>query len=104
MKKISCKISFILCLWPWCIFYNKEKHSDILLNRKLIFLEQEKELLFIGFYLWFILEYIVRFLKTLSFRCAYVNMSFVQEVEFGESDLDYVINRHHYDWSKWLLY
>jgi hypothetical protein len=104
MKLISKNVLFIICLWPWCMIYNEKKHSDLLLNRYLIFLEQKKELLFIGFYIWFVIEFLLRFAMTWNIRESYKKISFVLEADFGEPNLAYTIDRHHYDWARrWLL-
>lgn len=83
------------------ILFYKDKNSlnSCLLNHEKIHTKQMVELLFIGFYLWYVLEWIVRIFMRGN---AYQNISFEREAYNNQRDLQYLENRKHYSWIKYL--
>lgn len=78
--------------------------SDKSYNHEHIHLKQMQELLWIGFYLWYCIEYIVIRLfriKDKQHDC-YRDISFEEEARHNENNLDYISTRKHYAWIKWL--
>lgn len=81
----------------------KERLTPKILNHEYIHTAQIKELLGIGFYLIYLLEWIYRFLFTKDrFKHqAYRNISFEKEAREHESDFEYLKNRKHFSmWRK----
>lgn len=76
------------------------KESDI--NHENIHTKQMQELLYVFFYLWYIIEWIVRLLEYFNFHTAYRNISFEWEAYANQYNADYIKTRKHYAWWKYL--
>ena len=61
-----------------------------------IHFRQQLELLLIGFYLIYILEFLMKYLKLKDWDAAYQNMSFEREAFANETNLKYLKNRKCY--------
>ena len=57
---------------------------------------QQRELLYIGFFVWYLIEWLVRLLQYRNATKAYFNISFEREAYAHESDKDYERHRRHY--------
>lgn len=90
-------------IWPFVILKNKRfKNDSVLLNHEKIHLKQQAELLLIGFYLWYIIEYGIRILQYKNNHLAYRNISFEREAYNNELNLDYPAARHLWGFLKYL--
>lgn len=74
--------------------------SDEFLNHESIHTEQMKEMLFLFFYLWYIIEWLIKLVYHLNFRKAYKSISFEREAYNNEDDLEYLGSRKKYAWVK----
>ena len=71
-------------------------------NHEAIHTAQMKEMLFIFFYLWYGVEYlIIRFFHKRQ-NSAYHDVSFEEEAHNNDDNLNYLNNRKHYAWFKYL--
>ena len=69
------------------------------INHELIHTEQMKELLYIFFYIWYIIEFLLRYIWTgFNWKQAYRNLWFEQEAYTYEKNLLYPEYRQHYNW------
>lgn len=68
-------------------------------NHEKIHSEQMKEMLFIGFYIWYLVEWIVRLFGKGN---AYRNLSFEKEAYDNEGNLTYLDTRKPYAWLDYL--
>ena len=77
------------------------KERDI--NHERIHTAQQREMLFVVFYIVYFLEYLFRLVqyRFKSFK-AYMNISFEREAYANQNDLDYLGHRHWYSWLKYL--
>ena len=75
------------------------KISEQDLNHESIHTVQMKEMLYIFFYIWYIVEWVIRLFKKGN---AYRNISFEQEAYNNEDNLEYLNNRKYYEWFKYL--
>lgn len=66
-------------------------------NHEAIHVEQMREMFYIGFYLWYIIEWII---KLFMYECAYKNISFEREANKYRFDEDYPTRRKRYAWLK----
>lgn len=83
------------------IFARKEygKLPQTTINHESIHTAQQKELLFVGFYLLYLLEWIYRLI--FHTKTAYRGISFEREAYENEKNLDYLKTRKHYSmWRK----
>lgn len=80
-----------------------EVMSEVDLNHERIHTEQQKELGYIFFYLWYLIEYIIVRIYNLKCQgCAYHDISFEEEAYLRESNLLYISSREHYSWIKYV--
>jgi len=94
-----------ITLFPY--IFLREKYRDYsfykrqaprIINHESIHIEQQKELLVIGFYLMYFIEWIVRlFMK----GNAYKNLSFEREAYGNESNLSYLKTRKRFTFLKY---
>ena len=75
------------------------KISEQDLNHESIHTAQMKEMLYIFFYIWYIVEWVIRLFKKGN---AYRNISFEQEAYSNEDNLEYLKDRKHYVWFKYI--
>ena len=74
----------------------KSALDDEAINHERIHTAQMKELLYVGFYLLYVLEWFVRlFMKGSAYR----NLRFEREAYEHENDLSYLDNRKPYSWK-----
>ena len=69
------------------------RNWDIMLNHELIHTAQMKELLYIPFYLWYVLEWLIRFVMYMNARKAYRNISFEREAYDMQNNFHYIIGK-----------
>lgn len=93
-----------MTIWPFIFVRNsvKEQFNDVSERHERIHGEQQKEMLLIGFYLWYILEYLVRLAQYKSHDSAYSNISFEREAKSASQYNDYLADRRHYAWTSYL--
>lgn len=66
------------------------------LNHELIHAAQQKELLYIPFFIWYGIEWLVMYFKYRDWTQAYYHIRFEQEAYRHESDLKYLEKRKHF--------
>ena len=96
------KISGIT-LFPFILLRKKElRHNPILINHEKIHLRQQLELLIIPFYIWYLSEYYIKYLKYKNPDLAYRNISFEREAYDNDQNLDYLKNRKWWSFISYL--
>lgn len=73
-----------------------EDLSKVELNHELIHTAQARELLYIPFYLWYIIEWFYLYFKYRDWMQAYYNIRFEKEAYAHQEDLEYLNRRKHY--------
>lgn len=76
---------------------------DVDLQHESIHTKQMQEMLYIFFYIWYVIEWLVRFLIMWNFHKAYRAISFEQEAFTYQHSSDYLNNRKHYTWFKYIF-
>lgn len=76
--------------------------GDRMINHESIHTAQMKEMLWIFFYLWYVLEWILKLFKYGS--KSYRNISFEREAYDNEYNLKYLDSRKHYSWWYYLTH
>lgn len=74
--------------------------SDVDINHEAIHTAQIREMLYIFFYLWYAIEWLIRFIFITNE--AYENTAFEVEAYKHQDDLDYLKHRKLYSWFKYL--
>lgn len=72
------------------------------INHERIHTAQQRELLFIPFYIVYLLEWLVRIAQYRNFYQAYRNISFEREAYTHGNDLTYLPRRSRYAWMRYL--
>lgn len=92
-----------ITLYP--IVFLKDKKllaNDYLLNHEMIHIKQQQELLIIFFYLWYVIEFIIKLMKYRSWWKAYRRISFEREAYAMEWDANYIKERPRWAFLKYL--
>lgn len=76
--------------------------DEKVVNHELIHTAQQKELLFIPFYVLYVLEWLLRLVQYLNHDKAYRNISFEREAYRYGNHMDYLRCRRHYAWIGFL--
>lgn len=66
------------------------------LNHEAIHTAQMREMLYLGFYIWYLVEWLIKLLK--YGRKAYENISFEREAYTYQYDYTYLYRRKHFAW------
>lgn len=72
------------------------------INHESIHTAQMKETLYIGFYILYLLEWLIR-LITPPYDSAYRDISFEREAYSNEKNLNYLDSRPHFVWTKYIF-
>lgn len=80
---------------------NKEI-SDKTLNHEMIHTEQMKEMLYVFFYIWYVVEWFVRLIILRDSHKAYRAISYEREAYANQENLTYLDGRKRYRWLSYL--
>lgn len=80
------------------ILFSRKPLNAIDINHEAIHTKQMKELLYIFFYLWYLIEWLILCIKYRNSKIAYRNIRFEKEAYNNEKDLDYLNKRKHYNY------
>lgn len=78
---------------------NGVKVSNRMLNHESIHTAQMKEMCYIFFYIWYLIEWLVRLFGPGN---AYRRISFEQEAYDNENNMNYLLTRKHFNWFKYI--
>ena len=88
------------CINLFGILFCRRQLNEIDINHETIHTKQGWELLWIGFYIWYLIEYLIRLVIYRDTWMAYKNISFEREAYSNQSNLSYLNRRKHYSWFK----
>ena len=94
-----------ITLWPF-IFVRKDEekyYTDVVDRHEHIHGEQQKEMLIVLFYVWYLVEWLVKLCYYRNRMTAYKNISFEREAYKNQNDLAYLDIRKHYAWTKYII-
>lgn len=84
------------------VVFAKGHLNKTVVNHELIHSLQQRELLFVFFYIFYVLEYLIRIVQYRSFRKGYYSISFEREAYKNERNLAYRHERKLYAWVHYL--
>lgn len=91
-----------ITLWPFIVLKKSHyKEDSVLINHEKIHLRQQIEMLVIPFYIWYIVAYLVHWIRLKDSNAAYLSISFEREAYFHENDLNYLKNRRFWSFYKY---
>ena len=83
-----------LTLFPFVFLSEKsDLHDKVLINHEIIHIRQQLELLVLPFYLWYLIDFGIQYLKYKNKHEAYRNIIFEKEAYKHEKDVDYLKTR-----------
>ena len=82
--------------------YGSSKKDNVLVNHEKIHLKQQLEILILPFFIWYLIEFIIRLLQYKKWHLAYQNISFEREAYKNEKDLDYLKSRSFFSFIRYL--
>ena len=74
--------------------------SDTDLNHESIHSEQMKELLYVFFYLFYVIEWVIKVVKYKDSGIAYRAISFEREAYMNQGNLEYLLRRKPFNWIR----
>ncbi len=92
-----------LAVYPFIFLKNKSLSDNwVLINHERIHLKQQKELLWIFFFLWYVIEFSVHLIRLRDWNKAYHNISFEKEAYENEGNPNYLNDRKLWSFTKYL--
>lgn len=74
------------------------------INHERIHTAQQRELLFVPFYILYLIEWLVRLCQYRHWKKAYYNISFEREAYSHGHDLAYLPSRKHFSWLRHIFF
>lgn len=84
------------------LLFVKGNMTDIDMNHEAIHDIQCREMLYVGFYLWYLIEWVVRLLIYRNWSAAYRNISFEREAYSNERNLNYTNERELFNFINYI--
>ena len=95
MKRLPLvKSYYAICLFGF--IFSVRPLSVTELNHEEIHAAQQRELLYLPFFIWYVIEWGILFLKYRDWETAYFHIRFEQEAYQHQADLDYLKHRKHF--------
>lgn len=92
-----------LAIWPFIILKDKKLMDDgVLMNHEKIHLRQQVEMLWLPFFIFYLVEFLLKLIIYKKPKLAYFNLSFEREAYQNEQNLNYLRNRKFWTVMKYL--
>ena len=85
------------------IVFSNRKLTPILANHEYIHTIQQREMLYIFFYIWYLTEWMIKLIYYRDLMKAYEAISFEREAYANQVNMDYIRQRRHYIWRKFIV-
>ena len=83
-----------LTIYPFIFLKSRDlKQNTALINHEKIHLKQQIELLWLPFFLWYVIEFLIKYITFKNWHLAYMNISFEKEAYLNEHNTSYLKNR-----------
>lgn len=76
--------------------------NDVVLNHERIHTAQMKEMLYIPFYVWYVIEWLIRLI--IDRKTAYRSISFEKEAYQNQHNLSYLMDRKRFSFLRYIAY
>lgn len=92
-----------IALFPFIILVDKKDREDaVMLNHEKIHIRQQLDMLIVPFFLWYGIEFLLRWMQYKNKHLGYRNISFEREAYQNEKNLDYLKKRSFWSFLKYL--
>ena len=83
-----------LTVFPFVFLRERHMKDDqVLVNHEKIHLRQQLELLVVPFFIWYFVDYLVKYVRYKDRKLAYRNIVFEREAYANENNMDYLLKR-----------
>lgn len=92
-----------LAIYPFIFLRDKSlRDNPKIIHHEKIHLRQQIEMLWVFFFLWYGIEFLIRWIQFKNPTVAYFNISFEKEAYANEMDFEYLKNRNFWSFTKYL--
>ena len=92
-----------ITLFPFIVVSEYDlKQNSVIINHEKIHIQQQIELLILPFFLWYGVEFLIKWIVYKDKNLAYRNMSFEKEAYANEIELTYLKQRHFWSFLKFI--
>lgn len=92
-----------MAIYPFIFIKDKKlKANKTMLNHERIHLRQQLELLWIFFFIWYVIEFLIHYIRYRDWMKAYYSISFEKEAYTHEVDPHYLKTRKFWGFLKFL--
>ncbi len=91
-----------ITIYPFIIIHKDYRGNIVLINHEKIHLKQQMELFWLFFFIWYVVEFIIRYIQYKNWCLAYKNISFEREAYQNEKKLTYLLSRKKFSFIKYL--
>jgi len=92
-----------ITLFPFVILSHKKyKENSVVINHEKIHITQQAQMLVLPFYLWYLIEFLIRLFIHKNKKVAYKNISFEREAYKNEKDLNFLKKRPFWNFLNYL--
>ena len=94
-----------MAIFPFILVkYDFDKTNAVFVTHEKIHLRQQLEMLVVPFFIWYVLEYLIRLIQYKNKDLAYRNISFEREAYTNETDLNYLKKRSFFQFLHYIRY
>lgn len=91
-----------ITLFPFVFLSDKkDKENLVFRNHEKIHIRQQLEMLVLPFFIWYGIEFLIRWMQFKNRRVAYYHISFEREAYENEKDLNYLLKRSFWGFVKY---
>lgn len=92
-----------MSIYPFIFLRDKATlHNPTVIFHERIHLRQQLEMLWIPFFVWYLVEFLIRWVQYRDSHQAYLNICFEREAYSNEKDTDYLNKRSFWRFTKYL--
>lgn len=92
-----------ITLFPFIILNNVQLKKDaVIINHEKIHIRQQLELLIFPFFIWYSIEFILKYFKYKNWNKAYSSISFEKEAYQNEKDIKFLTRRPFWNFINYL--
>jgi hypothetical protein len=92
-----------ITLFPFIVVSEYDlKQNSVIINHEKIHIQQQIELLILPFFLWYGVEFLIKWIVYKDKNLAYRNISFEKEAYANEIELTYLKQRHFWSFLKFI--
>lgn len=92
-----------ITVFPFIVLQHKNlENNPVFMNHERIHLRQQIELLLVFFYLWYVVEFVIHWIRLFDSKKAYRAISFEKEAYTFENEFDYLNKKKIFSFIKFL--